>query len=235
MKAVILAGGLGTRLRPLTFAIPKPLIPIGEKPILEIIINRLKKFGFNEFIFLVGYRADLIQTYFQDGSKLGVKISYLEENMPLGTAGALSLIRRRFKFQKEESFLLMNGDILTKLNFHKFILHHKKNKLSITIATKRISSKLSYGVLKFDKDKVVGIEEKPRAYHIVNTGIYLIKSNVLKYIPSGTNFSMPELATLLVKKSKKIGNYNFKEYWLAVEHIDHIEEANIKLKKWSEP
>ncbi|HQJ15541.1 MAG TPA: sugar phosphate nucleotidyltransferase, partial [Candidatus Omnitrophota bacterium] len=146
MRAIILAGGEGTRLRPLTFAIPKPLIPIGEKPILEIIIKRLKKFGFKKYIFSVGYKAELIRTYFRHGEKFGIQIDYIHEEEPLGTAGSLRLIADKFHFGSDESFVLMNGDILTRLDFKKMAEFHQKNRSWLTVGVKEYSHRLPFGV-----------------------------------------------------------------------------------------
>ena len=178
MKAVILAGGIGVRLRPFTFSIPKPLLPIGEKPILEIIIAQLKNSGFKEFIMAIGYKSRMIQAYFRDGSEFGVRIEYLVEKKPSGTAGVLAQLRKDFKFSKNESFLLMNGDLLTKLNFNKMIEYHKENDLDITVGVKNIKDRKAYGVVDVEEGIVKGIAEKPFSTQIVSTGIYIIRSTV---------------------------------------------------------
>lgn len=232
MKAVILAGGLGTRLRPLTFSIPKPLLPVGEKPILEIIITKLKRFGFKEFIFAVGYKAELIETYFQDGSKFDVKISYIREKKPSGTAGSLALLKEQLCFIPRESFLLMNGDILTNLNFYKFIKYHKDGDFDMTIGTKKIRQKLSYGVMKVNDGYVRKIEEKPVFTYDVSAGIYIMKSSVLHDIPKRGFYTIPQLVRKLISQDKKVGCYYIKEYWLALEQFHHVEKAKLDTVKW---
>lgn len=232
MRAIILAGGLGTRLRPLTFSIPKPLLPVGEKPILEIIITKLKRFGFKEFILAVGYKAELIETYFKDGSKLKVKISYIREKKPSGTAGPLALLRRQLCFRPKESFLLMNGDILTNLNFSKFIKYHNDGGFEITIGAKRLRQRLSYGVIKVKGGYVKEVVEKPTAAYDVSAGIYMMKASVLNDVPGGTFYTVPQLAKRLISRGRNVGCYYIKEYWLALERIHHVEKANSDAIKW---
>ncbi len=225
MRAIILAGGMGIRLRPFTFSVPKPLMPIGEKPILEIIIRRLKKFGFREFILAVGYKSKMVETYFRDGSEIGVRIHYLEEKKSLGTAGPLIQLRRRFKIDNDKFFLLMNGDILTTLNFAKMIDHHKRNKFEITIGLKRIKEQKSYGFVDVKKGLVKGIEEKPSTSCVINAGIYIINPRVIKEIPNNKFFTMPNLINKLISKGKSVGAYFIKEYWLGLEELRHFEDV----------
>ncbi len=232
MKAVILAGGFGTRLRPLTFSIPKPLLPVGEKPILEIIITKLKRFGFKEFFLAVGYKAELIETYFQDGSKFKVKINYIRENKPSGTAGPLALLNKKLRLDPRESFLLMNGDILTNLNFLKFIKYHYDSNSEITIGTKRIRQKLSYGVIKVKDGCVWKIEEKPTIAYDVSAGIYLMRSSVLCDVPKAIFYTMPQLVKKLIIQGRKVSSYYIKEYWIALEQFHHVEKAKLDIHKW---
>ncbi|MBC8481933.1 MAG: NTP transferase domain-containing protein, partial [Planctomycetes bacterium] len=159
MKAVVLAGGRGTRLRPLTFSIPKPLLPIAEKPILEIILNNFKKFGITEVIISVGYQSELIKAFCGDGAKFGLSVKYVDEDKPLGTAGPLSLMRDCFS--EGEKFVLMNGDIFTQLNFSKMIDYHTNGKYCITVGYRKYEHKLPFGVLELESDKLCGIVEKP--------------------------------------------------------------------------
>ncbi len=235
MKAIILAGGLGTRLRPLTYSIPKPLLPVGEKPILEMIIGRLTHFGCNEFVLAVGYRHEMIETYFQRGEQLGVKIDYVLETTRLGTAGPLALVRDQFTFEKDETILLMNGDILTKLDFNDLLRFHRDNRCALTVATRRHSHQLPYGVLQVQGERVQGIVEKPTTVHEVSAGIYMLQSRVLDIVPSGVFFDIPDLVNALIAKRETVGAYNFTEYWLAVEDLHHIEEATHDAAQWNEP
>jgi len=232
MKAIILAGGEGTRLRPLTFAIPKPLIPIGEKPILEIIIKRLQKFAFRHFIFSVGYKAELIRTYFGDGKKFGIKIDYIQEDKPLGTAGSLKLAAEKFFFSKNESFLLMNGDILTRLDFSNMVKQHLKDKAALTVGIKKYSQRLPFGVVTIGRAGIEGIIEKPLISHFISTGIYMVNASCFKEIPKSKFFTMPMLMNKLLADNNKPKPYFIKEDWIAVEHLKHIEEINCNLRRW---
>ncbi|MGH7166681.1 MAG: sugar phosphate nucleotidyltransferase, partial [Nitrospiraceae bacterium] len=160
MKAIILAGGLGTRLRPLTFAVPKPLIPVGERPILEILVENLKRHGVSDIYLAVGYRAELIQVYFQDGRQFGVNIQYSREDKRLGTAGPLRLIRDRFELS--EPVLVMNADIMTKLDFQAFFQTHLKEAAAITVGIRQYEHVVPYGVVQMDGERIHTIEERPR-------------------------------------------------------------------------
>lgn len=232
MKALILAGGHGSRLRPWTFSVPKPLIPIGERPIMEIIMKRLKKFGFHNFFVSVGYRGELIEAFFQNGEKLGVRIDYLKELSPLGTAGPLSLMLDRFDIDLDSSVLLMNGDILTRINFAELIRYHKKNNFDITVAVKKFNMKFPYGILKIKNSLVKTVTEKPVYHYDISTGIYLIKAEVLRFIPKDKFFTMPQLIELLIRRKKKVGAYFSKRQWLAVEEQADLERIHADLDLW---
>lgn len=225
MKAVILAGGIGIRLRPFTFSIPKPLLPIGEKPILEIIIGQLKKFGFCEFILAIGYKSKMVETYFRDGSDLGVSISYLVENEPSGTAGPLAQLRENFKIGKDESFLIMNGDILTKLDFSRMAAFHKNNKFDITVGTKVIDDRSSYGLVDVQAGLVKAVVEKPSTGRVINVGIYIVNSSAVMQVPGQTFFTMPDLINKLISQNRPVGAYDIKEYWVGLEDLTHFEDV----------
>jgi NDP-sugar pyrophosphorylase family protein len=234
MKAVILAGGLGTRLRPLTYSIPKPLLPVGEKPILEIIITQLREFGFGEFILAVGYRHELIETYFQEGERFGVRVDYVVEMKRLGTAGPLSLVGQRFDIGADETFLLMNGDILTRLNFHEMLRYHQEGGYEMTIATRQHTHQLPFGVLRVHDGAVQGIVEKPTMRCDVSAGIYLVQGSVLASVPKDTAFDVPDLVIALLDGQRPVGAFYFDAYWLAVEQLHHIEEAQHDIEQWGE-
>jgi len=233
MRAVILAGGLGTRLRPLTFSIPKPLLPVGEKPILEIILNRLKKFGFREFILSVGYRAELIETYFGDGARFDAEIHYLREEKPTGTAGSLHLLRQSFDILDDETLLLMNGDVLTELDFSRFIDYHKSGAFDLTVGVKEIERQLPYGILEMEGHLVRRIVEKPVTRYPISAGIYLLQGSVLPLVPADTYFTLPNLVERLVAENRRVGSHLIQEFWLAVEHPDDMEEARSRLEAGS--
>lgn len=232
MKALILAGGHGSRLRPWTFSVPKPLLPIGEKPIMEIIINRLKSFGFLDFIVSIGYRGELIKAYFQHGEKLGVKINYLSESAPLGTAGPLSLITDEFEIKPRESVLLMNGDILTRINFKEFIRFHKRNNFDLTVVVKNFHLKFPYGILRIKNKTIKAVTEKPVYNYDISTGIYMFKADIIKLIPKQKFFTIPQLIELLIRKKKSVGAFLSRKQWLAVEELSDLERINNNLESW---
>ena len=225
MRAVILAGGKGVRLRPLTYTIPKPLLPVGEKPILEEIIERLKPFGVRDFVIAVGYRAELIETYFRDGSQLGVRIDYVRESHPLGTAGPLALARSLFEQSPDEPLLVMNGDILTDLDKGLFVEFHQRGNYELTVATRQFELQHPYGVLQLDGPRVTGIVEKPAVMDIVSAGIYAIQPSALDVIPDDSFFDMPDLVNGLVEQGRAVGAYDFVGEWLAIDRIDQLEDA----------
>jgi len=233
MKAVILAGGIGVRLRPFTFSIPKPLLPIGEKPILEIIINRLKKQGFKDVVMAIGYKSKMIQAYFGDGSEFGINITYLIEKRPFGTAGPLVQFRKQISLDKNEPLILMNGDILTSLNFKKMVKYHKDNNLAITVGVKNINEKNAYGIIDIKGKMVNRIVEKPFYNQSVSAGIYIISFNVLKEIPANRFFTMPNLINKLTLKGISIGAYNIKEFWVGMENLKYFEDIhnNVAIRK----
>jgi NDP-sugar pyrophosphorylase family protein len=225
MKAVILAGGKGVRLRPLTYTIPKPLLPVGEKPILEEIIERLKPFGVCDFVIAVGYRAELIETYFRDGAQLGVRIDYVRESHPLGTAGPLSLVRAAFELPPEEPLLVMNGDILTDLDVGSLVDFHRRGRYEITVATREFQLQHPYGVLKLDGERVTGIVEKPAVSDVVSAGIYAIQPSALDVMPADGFFDMPDLVNALLAQGRRVGAYQFAGEWLAIDRLEQLEDA----------
>ena len=221
MKAVIMAGGKGTRLRQITFSIHKPLLPVGEKPILELIINKLSSLKINNITIAIGYGAELIKAYFGYGRKFGIKINYVHEKKSLGTAGPLKMIKNL-----REPFLVMNGDIITKLNFLDLFSYHKKNNAAMTIAVKKYTNQLPFGTISYNKNNVVDIEEKPATTHLISTGIYILSPMAIEFIPADTFFTIPDLVKLLIKKKLKVIKYEFDEYWLAIEQLEQLEEAS---------
>ncbi len=229
MKAIVLAGGKGTRLRPMTFSIPKPLLPIAEKPILEIILQNFKKFGIDEVIISLGYQGELIKAFCGDGKKFGLKVNFVDEDKPLGTAGPLSLMKDYF--DRDETFVLMNGDIFTQLDFAKMIDYHKKAQNKLTIGYRKYEHKLPFGVLKLDADMLTGIMEKPATKYNVSAGIYILNSSIIELVPDNSFFTMPDLAEALMKKSQRVGAYNIEEYWLGIENIGHFNEVIKELEK----
>lgn len=226
-----MAGGLGTRLRPLTFSIPKPLLPVGEKPILEIILSKLKQQGFKDIILSVGYKSELIKTYFQDGSKFGVKIDYFDEEKRLGTAGSLRLIKD--KFHLSGPFIVMNGDIITKLDFKKMIEYHLDKKSDLTVGIKDHKSQTPFGVIQLEDDVIKDIKEKPVLEFNISAGIYIVDSELVDTIPYNEHFDMPTLIKSGIEQNKKILGYKIKEYWLSLERLKSFDQASLQEKEWS--
>src|SRR4030043_534681 len=209
VKAVIMAGGKGTRLKPITFSIPKPLLPVGEKPILELIISRLCSLKINDITIAIGYGAELIKAYFGDGKKFNIKINYVHEKKSLGTAGPLKMVKNL-----KEPFLVMNGDIITKLNFLDLFSYHKKNNAAMTIAVKKYTNQLPFGTISFNKNNVIDIEEKPTTNHLISTGIYILSPMAIRFIPVNIFFTIPDLVKALIKEKLNVIKYEFDEYWL---------------------
>lgn len=227
MKAVILVGGLGTRLRPLTFAVPKPLLAVGEKPMLQLIIEQLRDTGCLEIILATGYLAPLIEAFCGDGSRFGVKVSYVHETKPLGTAGPLSLVRDRIG--PDERFVLMNGDIVTRIRFQG--LFDFARGFDLTVGYVDYTYQSPYGVLTVAGDEIVGITEKPRVNYRVSSGIYVVRGSVLPLIPDDTPFTVPDLIQKMRAAGRPIGAYHIREFWLGVEDLDQIEAAS---KLWKD-
>jgi len=227
MKAVILAGGLGTRLRPLTQIIPKPLLPVGEKSLLEITILNLKRFGFDEVILATNYKSDLFESYFGDGSKFGIKVTYSKEKEPLGTAGPLLLVKDKLT----EPFLVMNGDILTNLDFSKLIGFHKTNSADFTVVSKIIEHPLHYGVVKAEDSRVTAIEEKPVIESEINAGIYALSPVALSRIPENRFFTMTELIKSLISNRNKVLRYKLDDYWLDIGQMSDYKKAQDDIKQ----
>lgn len=221
MKAIILAGGKGRRLAPYTTVLPKPLMPIGEMPILEVILRQLKNHSCEEVILAVGHLSELLMAFFNDGSKLGLKINYSIEEKPLGTAGALRLIRNL-----DEPFIVMNGDILTDLNYSDLYKFHQAQKGVATIATYERSVKIDFGVMETDKDDLVDkYIEKPIINYKVSMGIYIFDPEVMNFIKPDTYFDFPDLVKLLINEGKKVVSYLFRGYWLDIGRPDDYEKA----------
>jgi len=220
-RAIILAGGKGTRLRPYTAVLPKPLMPLGEYPILEIIIRQLVISGFNHVTLAVNHQAQIIEAFFQDGSKWGIKIDYSLETKALGTMGPLRLIN-----DLPENFLVMNGDILTDLKFYNLLENHSRSSSIFSIAAKRREQLIDYGVLMVsDENNLVGFKEKPKDSYLVSMGIYVANRQILDYIPADKHFGFDNLMSRLLAEKKKIGVHEHEGYWMDIGRPDDYESA----------
>jgi len=221
MDAIILAGGKGTRLAPYTAIFPKPLMPIGEVPVLDVVLRQLKRHGFTKIIMAVGYLAELLETYFGNGSKYGIDIKYSRENKPLGTAGPLSLIENL-----TSPFLVMNGDILTTLNYSVLVNYHKQKRAVATIAMHQRRVDVDYGVIELNTDtEITDYIEKPSLKYLVSMGIYMFETRVLKYIRPNEKLDFPDLVRKLLKNKERVIGYPSKDYWLDIGRHDDYEKA----------
>ena len=227
MQAIILAGGQGTRLQPFTNIIPKPMVPINNKAIIEIVIQNLKKNGFNEIIISTNYMSDLIQTFCGDGKKYNIKIKYIKEKKMLGTIGPLKIIKNL-----KENFLLINGDIITDLNINKFFKNHKKNKSIMTVSAKKIQNKIDYGVIDVNnQNSLVAFKEKPNLNFLVSMGIYAFNQKILKYIPNNKYFGFDDLMKLMLKKNINVKIDISNKFWLDIgRYSDYIKAQKLKIK-----
>lgn len=231
MKAVILAGGRGTRLAPYTTILPKPLMPLGNHPVLEIILCQLKKHGFTEITMAVGYLRHLLEAYFEHGERLGVQIEYSYEDQPLGTAGPLSLIDGL-----DEPFLVMNGDVLTNLDFDALYAYHLEHGATATVSLYPKTVEISLGVLEVDeRSEVVSYQEKPNYSYLASMGIYVFSPRVLDYLPTGQRCDIPDLIKTLLSHGEKVVGRVFhgdwvdigrpQDYMMAVENYEYLINA----------
>lgn len=227
MKVIILAGGKGRRLYPYTVVLPKPLMPIGDFPILEVILRQLKSCDLLDITLAVGHLGNLIQTYFGDGSKWGVNIEYSFEEKPLGTVGPLTSLKNL-----NQTFMVMNGDLLTTLNYLDLIKYHKKQKAIATVASQKRWVDVDFGVIQKDQDEsMVKYIEKPRLSYLVSMGIYLFEPEILNFIPTGEKFDFPDLMQLLLQKDKKVAIYNSDDFWQDIGRPDDYQKAVEEFEK----
>jgi NDP-mannose synthase len=230
-KAIILAGGKGSRLGPYTTVLPKPLLPIGDRAILDVVVHQLRRHGFTDLSFAVGYLAHLIEAVFGDGSGHGVAIKYHKEKEPLGTAGALGTIEGL-----DETFLLMNGDVLTTLDYgHLFEAHRRAGNI-LTIATHPRVVRTDYGVIRLDGQvgetaAVAGYEEKPEIPYIVSMGVYVAEPAVLDYVDAGSFLDVPDLVVRLLENRQRVGSFLYEGYWLDIGRHDDYEKAILEYER----
>lgn len=209
---VIMAGGKGERLKHLTRECPKPMLQVGDKPILEIILEQCIEAGFQQFYFSVNYLKDQIKDYFGDGSRWRANIEYVEEDKPLGTAGALSLLPT----SPEHPFLMLNGDILTTVNYAHLIRFHAENEAAATLCVREHTTQIPYGVVRMNDLSIHTMEEKPVLSHYVNAGIYLLEPDLLKLVPSNQFFEMPQLIKKVIESQHRVSAFPIYEYWMDI-------------------
>ena len=221
-RVVLMAGGLGSRLRPLTNDCPKPMLKVGGKPLLETILENFIEHGFRHFYISVNYMSEVVKTYFGDGSRWGVEINYLQEDQRLGTAGALSLLPEK----PVEPLIVMNGDLLTKVNFGQLIGFHAEHNAQATMCVREYDFQVPYGVVKIDNHRITGIDEKPTQRFFVNAGIYVLDPGTLDLISPNTFFDMPSLIEKLIEQKDESVVFPIREYWLDIGHLADYERAN---------
>ncbi|HTB04906.1 MAG TPA: nucleotidyltransferase family protein [Bradyrhizobium sp.] len=224
---VLMAGGLGSRLKPLTDDIPKPLLRIGDKPILETVLSGFIKAGFGRFYISVNYKAEMIRDYFGDGTAWGVDIGYLEESERLGTAGALSLLPGR----PTQPFFVMNGDLLTTVNFDQMLKYHCEHKAFTTVCVREHSITVPFGVVDFDGHRLLGIREKPTQKFFVNAGVYLLDPGILDHLDANETVDMPTLIERTIAQGKSSVGFPLREYWIDVGRLDDLQRASDEFQR----
>ena len=227
MRAVILAGGKGTRLKPYTVTLPKPLVPIAERPILELILENFKAQGITEFDICVNHMGNLISSYFGDGSDHGVKITYSFEKTPLGTVAPIKRVP-----DLPENFIVMNGDIITDLPILTLYEEHISSSAAVTVATHERDEKIDYGVLGFDERQFINrFEEKPVFKFNVSMGLYVFNKRVFEYVPDDTYFGFDDLMFALLKRGEKVKAYPYDGYWMDIGRPEDYEQADLDMRR----
>lgn len=218
---VLMAGGMGARLRPLTNDCPKPLLKVGDRPVLQTILESFIEHGFQQFYFSVNYKAEMIEDYFGNGCKWNVKIRYIHEDKKLGTAGALSLLPE----EPNLPMIVMNGDILTKINFQQLLDFHTDHRATATMCVHKYDFQIPYGVVNVEKNRLTDITEKPTHSFFINSGIYVLEPRALQFIPKNAYYDMPALFDKLVKQKLETSVFPLREYWLDIGHLNDFERA----------
>lgn len=221
MKAVIQSGGKGTRLRPYTLVLPKPLMPVGSKPVLELLLKWLRRNNIHEVYVTTGYLGHLIRSVCGNGSQWGLKIHYTEETEPLGTVGALGLLRD----QLDETFLMLNGDVLTDLNLSAFARSHRSHDGLVTIATTHRTTYMDFGVIEADQGRVVRFREKPSLSQVVSMGIYCMEPALLEHIPDGVPFGFDDLMVCLMDRNLPVQTFLHRGCWLDIGRVEDFQKA----------
>ena len=225
LSAVIMAGGLGTRLRPLTDDLPKPMLQVGDRPLMERIINQLKHAGIRRANVTTHYKPEKIIDYFGDGHAFGIDLHYVNEDLPLGTGGALGLMAT-----PTETLLVINGDILTQVDFRVMLNYHREHHAQLTVAVRRYEVQVPYGVIECEGPRVNRLQEKPQISFLVNAGIYLLEPAVFQFIHHGQNFNMTDLIQWLLNANQTVASFPIHEYWLDIGQHDDYLQAQIDVK-----
>jgi dTDP-glucose pyrophosphorylase len=220
---VIMAGGLGSRLGELTKETPKPMLVVGDRPMLQHLVEQFRDQGFNRFIFCLNYKKEIIQNHFGDGQQYGVKINYVTEETRLGTAGALSLLEKNIN----DPFFVINADVLTNLDFNAFLEHHNQNRSIASMCVREYEQQVPYGVVCTDNDgNITEIKEKPNYSFDVNAGIYVLNPQVLEHVPSNIFYDMPQLFEKLISLKHKCSRFSLVDYWMDIGRVQDLKKAN---------
>jgi len=226
-RVVLMVGGLGTRLRPLTQDTPKPMLKVGNKPILQTIVEKFAEYGFVNITMCVNFNASIIRDYFGDGKEFGVNIDYVLEQKRMGTAGALSLLKER----PSEPFFVMNGDLLTNVNFEHILNYHTRNKATATMCVREYDYEVPYGVVKMNDNKIIEIAEKPVQKFFVSAGIYMLSPEILDIIPQDEFYDMPTLFEKAIAQDKNVISFPIHEYWIDIGRLEEYQKANEEYAK----
>jgi len=230
LAAVVMAGGHGMRLRPLTDDLPKPMLPVAGRPLMEHIVSQLERAGIRRVSITTHYHAEKIVEHFGDGHAFGVDLTYVNEDRPLGTAGALALVDR-----PAETLLVINGDIVTQVDFHAMYAYHREHEADLTVAVRAYQVQVPYGVIETEGVHVSSIKEKPHLNFFVNAGIYLLEPSALAHIPSGRRFDMPDLIDALLGCGKPVVSFPIREYWLDIgEHDSYLQAQRDMVSNFAE-
>lgn len=227
LQAVIMAGGAGSRLYPLTAGTPKPMLPVGDRPLLQILIEQMRDAGIRQVSVTTHHNSDKITDHFGDGRDFGVALSYVAEDRPLGTAGALGLMAR-----PTETTLVINGDILTQVDFRAMLEYHRSHAADITVAVRPFELQLPYGVLECEDAAVVRLREKPKVTFLINAGIYLLEPSVYDYLSSGERCDMTQLLERLLADRRPVVSFPLREYWLDIGQLDDYHQAQKDVASW---
>lgn len=225
LTAVVMAGGYGTRLRPLTTDLPKPMLPVGDRPLMELIIEQLRQSGIRRVEVATHYLRSVIKEHFADGRDFGVEIKYVDEDQPLGTAGALGRVET-----PDHPLLVINGDILTCVDFQAMLSYHREHDADLTVAVRQYEREVPYGVVECDGARVLGVREKPHESFLVNAGIYLLEPAVHRCIPSGQRLEMTDIIERLLRERRTVVSFPVVEYWLDIGEPADYEQAKEDLR-----
>jgi NDP-sugar pyrophosphorylase family protein len=232
MRALVMAGGFGTRLRPLTDELPKPMLPLGDRPLLEVIVRRLHEAGIRHVSISRHYKGDQIEQHFGDGRRFDVDIQYVDEDKPLGTAGALGLLAESAHGPTgDDPLLVVNGDVLTQVNYAAMLDFHRANGADLTLAVRPFEIQVPYGVVDTDGVRVKGVDEKPVIRNFINAGIYLLNNRVCRLVPAGGHYDMTQLIGRAVDEGLRVISFPLREYWLDIGQSEDYARAVADMKE----